>query len=211
VPGPSGNHDGAPPRTAAEPTSTSLVERVRLRDAAAWQRLVDLYGPTVYGWCRAGGLLAHDAADVVQDVFAAVAGGIVGFRGEGPCGSFRAWLRTITHNKLADFYRRQGEIRARGGSTAYGNLMQLAEPWEASQSGSLVADADDGFWRRALNLVRTEFEERTWQAFWRVTVDGQTTAEVAAALGISTDSVYQAKSRVLRRLRQELAGLEPPP
>ena len=55
---------------------------------------------------------------------------------------------------------------------------------------------------------RAEFEERTWQAFWRVTVEGQDTAEVAAQLGISANGVRQAKSRVLRRLREELGELE---
>lgn len=53
-------------------------------------------------------------------------------------------------------------------------------------------------------MVRSEFEDRTWQAFWRVAVEGHATAEVAADLGITANAVRQAKSRVLRRLRQEL-------
>jgi RNA polymerase sigma-70 factor (ECF subfamily) len=57
---------------------------------------------------------------------------------------------------------------------------------------------------RGLAQVQAEFEPRTWQAFWMVVVEGRSPADVAAALGISANSVRQAKSRILRRLRAEL-------
>jgi RNA polymerase sigma-70 factor (ECF subfamily) len=56
-------------------------------------------------------------------------------------------------------------------------------------------------------MVRAEFENRTWDAFRRVAIEGQPSARVATDLGMSIEAVYQAKSRVLRRLRQELDGL----
>jgi RNA polymerase sigma-70 factor (ECF subfamily) len=55
--------------------------------------------------------------------------------------------------------------------------------------------------------MKTEFQPATWQAFWSLTVEGKSGAEVAADLGMSIDAVYAAKSRVLRRLRQELDGM----
>ncbi len=58
-----------------------------------------------------------------------------------------------------------------------------------------------------LDLVRAEFENRTWEAFRRAVVEGQSPAQIAADLGMTIQAVYQAKSRVLRRLRQELDGL----
>ena len=61
--------------------------------------------------------------------------------------------------------------------------------------------------RRALDLVRAEFENRTWEAFWRTAIDGQRPAHVADDLGMSLNAVYKAKSRVLRRLRRELGDL----
>jgi RNA polymerase sigma-70 factor (ECF subfamily) len=60
-----------------------------------------------------------------------------------------------------------------------------------------------GLYHRALELVRGEFEERTWQMFWQTVVDGRTPADVAADLGVSDAAVRQAKSRVLRRLKEE--------
>ena len=62
-------------------------------------------------------------------------------------------------------------------------------------------------YERCVRLIRTEFEERTWRAFWAAAVDGRPAAEVAAELGMSPGAVYIAKSRVLKRLREEFDGL----
>ena len=62
-------------------------------------------------------------------------------------------------------------------------------------------------YRRALKLVQEEFEERTWKAFWGVAVDQRAPADLADELRMSVNAVYIAKSRVLRRLRQELGDL----
>ena len=76
-----------------------------------------------------------------------------------------------------------------------------------SGSRAQRVETDAGFLRRMLDLVRVEFENRTWEAFWRIVVDGQSPAEVAAAMDLSLPAVYKAKSRVLRRLREQLQGL----
>jgi RNA polymerase sigma-70 factor (ECF subfamily) len=181
---------------------------VKAQDPEAWQRLVRLYGPLVYHWCRSSGLRAEDTADIVQDVFCAVAPGILGFRSEGQPGSFRAWLRTITRNKIHDHFRRKhGRPEAKGGTTAQQQFMDLPQPPEPAELTD-PPKAEDGLWRRAVELVRAEFEDRTWQAFWRVAVDGQPPVAVAEELSTTVHAVYKAKSRVLRRVRQELADLD---
>ncbi len=188
--------------------SSTLLNQLRARRPEAWQRLVDLYGPTVYGWCRRLGVSQTDAPDVVQDVFAAVHADVGHFRRDRPGDSFGAWLRTITRHRVYDhFRRRQGQPVADGGTSAYQRLLGLAET-EEEPSTSRPVEKEGPFSRRVLELIRAEFEVRTWDAFWRIVVDGQSPAEVAAALSMSLPAVYKAKSRVLRRLRQELGGLE---
>ncbi len=196
--------------SAIEPSSISstLLQRLRARQPEAWRRLVDLYGPVVYRWCRQLGVSQADAADVVQDVFTAVAADLARFHRDRPGDSFGAWLRTITRHRVSDlFRRRQGQPGADGGTSAYQRLLNLAETEEESSTAGTV-EKEPRFTRRVLELLRAEFEERTWQAFWRIVVDGQPPAEAAAALDMSLPAVYQAKSRVLRRLRQELGGWE---
>jgi RNA polymerase sigma-70 factor (ECF subfamily) len=193
----------------AEPSSISstLLERLRARQPDAWQRLVDLYGPVVYRWCRQLGVGQADAGDVVQDVFAAVATDLGRFRRDRQGDSFGAWLRTITRHRVYDhFRRRQGQPAADGGTSAYDRLLNLAETDEETSTGRPV-EQESRFSRRVLESIRAEFEPRTWDAFWRIVVDGQSPAEVAAALGMSLPAVYQAKSRVLGRLRRELGEL----
>jgi len=186
---------------------SSLLERLRLKSSEAWRRLVYLFGPLVYQWCRRCGLQAADATDVGQEVFRAVAGGIGRFRCEGPADTFRGWLWAITRSKIVDTWRRQQqEPRARGGSTAQVRLAQVAAE-EPRELPDVEPETPGGLYHRGLELIRDQFAERTWGAFWRVVVDGRAAADVADEMGLSVNSVYLAKSRVLRRLREELGEL----
>jgi len=179
-------------------TSTSLLARLRTQDRDAWTRLGKLYGPLVYSWCRRRGLQAEDSADVVQEVFRAVAGHIQDFT----AGSFRGWLWTITRNKIMDHHRRgQHQPDAVGGTDAQERMNQIPDALDASETGS---NTTSSLVRRALAMIQPDFKEATWQAFWRVAMDGQSAAEVAQTLGVSTNAVFIAKSRVLQRLRDEL-------
>jgi RNA polymerase sigma-70 factor (ECF subfamily) len=186
--------------------SSSLLDRLRLQDPEAWRRLVRLYYPVVRGWGERAGLQAEDAADVAQEVFRALAGNVDRFRRDGGKNSFRGWLWGITQRQiLAHRRRRQGRPVAAGGTEANRLLAEVPEADEPSSA----APPDDrhAVLRRALDLLRAEVEERTWQAFWRATVEGQAPADIAAALGMSVNSVYLAKARLLRRLREEFGDL----
>ncbi|MBC8352512.1 MAG: sigma-70 family RNA polymerase sigma factor [Planctomycetes bacterium] len=182
-----------------------LLADVRRMDSEGWSRLVSTFGPIVYRWCRTSGVSESDAPDIVQEVFASVARGIAGFEREKREGSFRSWLAAITRNKVRDHFRRRAKSgQAEGGTEA---LLRLQEHAESLDSTICADAAESPVVRRVLEQVRAEFEESTWQAFWLAVIDNKSTAEVAATVGISAASVYQAKSRVLRRLRQNLSQL----
>src|SRR5947209_3757789 len=93
-------------RGAAQATPVSLLERVRAHETGAWRRLVELYQPLVGSWCARAGLRGADAEDVGQEVFAAAAAGLDGFRRDRPGDTFRGWLRGITRNHVALHFRR---------------------------------------------------------------------------------------------------------
>jgi RNA polymerase sigma-70 factor (ECF subfamily) len=188
----------------SEPTATSvsLLERIRAQDPHAWQQLVTLYGPLVQHWCQRWGARLEDAEEIVQDVFLAASAGLGKFERR-QAGSFRAWMRGITRHKLLDHLRRQqGRPVAAGGTDAMRRLHELPDP-----EGTVEEQAEEtsGLYHRALDLIRSEFEERTWLAFWQSAVEGRETSAVAAALNMSAVAVRIAKSRVLSRLR-EAAG-----
>ncbi|HKB40951.1 MAG TPA: sigma-70 family RNA polymerase sigma factor [Gemmataceae bacterium] len=194
------------PDETGSSTSLGLLERVKARDPVAWQRMVSLYGPLIDRWARQAGLQEADAADVRQEVLQAVDRAIDGFRRDRPGDTFRGWLKTITRNKVLDHLRRtRGGEAAVGGSDALKQMQQL--PADAIPDSTEDAEEFGQILRQALELIRTDFEERTWRAFWRVVIEEQEAAEVAAELGMSINAVYLAKGRVLARLREEFAGL----
>lgn len=183
-----------------ESTSSSLLLRLRRPgEQAAWRRFIDLYTPLLYSWACRMGLPAQDAADLVQDVFVALVQKLPRFTYD-PDKSFRAWLRTVAENRWRSALRKKDPANANEAALAEAAVPDGTEAlWEAEYRERLFG--------RAVQIMRNDFEEKTWKACWALIVEGKSGAEVAAALGMSIDGVYAAKARVLRRLRQELDGL----
>ncbi|HWA96873.1 MAG TPA: sigma-70 family RNA polymerase sigma factor [Pirellulales bacterium] len=186
-----------------------MLDRIRRRDAESWDRFVKLYRPLVGFWLRDANLADHDRDDLVNEVFQAVVQHVDSFRNNQPGATFRGWLRTITRNKLIDFYRRQvREPAGEGGSTALERLQQIpADNSTPATTEPEHADEESVLLQRAMKLLQQDFEPRSWQAFWRTVIDGETTADVAAALGMTSAAVRKARSRVLQRLRAEFGEL----
>lgn len=190
-------------------TSRSLLADAKRAVPAAWERLVRLYAPLVASWCRRWGVAEQDVVDVSQEVFSAVAGHLDRFRKERPADTFRGWLSTIARNKVNDhFRRRSSEPSAQGGTEASLRIQQILDPHVAPETPEAADAGDevllDELLRKALDAIRGEFHERTWQAFWKVVVEGRLATDVAADLEMSPGGVRVAKSRVLLRLRREL-------
>jgi RNA polymerase sigma-70 factor (ECF subfamily) len=182
-----------------------LLVRVKARDGEAWRRLAYLYSPMVYRWARKAGLQAHDAQEVVQNVFLAVASDIDHFRRGRPGDRFRGWLWTIARHKILDQFReRQQRVVAAGGSTAQHRLQQFAlpEPDSADECSERCR-----LRHRALAALCDQFDNHAWQAFLRTVVHGDRPVDVASDLGVSVATVDRARIRVLARLRTELEGL----
>jgi RNA polymerase sigma-70 factor (ECF subfamily) len=192
------------PSQLSSSTSTGLLERVKQRDADAWRRLAKLYSPLVYRWARQCGLQSNDAADVVQEVFAAVARNVDRFRHDQPQSSFRGWLWTIARNQVRLHFRKGKERpETMGGSDANYFFQQQPDLVESEVEPSDF-DSHASLVHRALVLVRGDFQPQTWQAFWQTVVEGQSATEVGAELGMTPAAVRQAKYRVLCKLQDEL-------
>lgn len=188
-------------------TNLSLLERARSRDELAWCELVDLYSPLVIKWCGRLRIGPDATADCLQEVFSAVARSLDTYHPPGTSGAFRGWLWTITRNKLRDAARRsRGAAPAVGGSTALAALHALPAVDELGDEPSAATDTAE-LTSRALKQIQATFADQTWQAFWRTVIDGMPTDIVATQLNLTAASVRQARSRVLRKLRQQLLDL----
>lgn len=183
---------------AAPITSLSLLERAKAQEPAAWNRIVDLYAPLVYSWCRRQGLQEADALDIGQEVFRSMYVHLSAYRRDRSGDSFRGWLKAITRNKVYDARRRGRNQEMAGGGMAHLHAQPPADPPDPVDDDTSERKA---VLRRAVELVREDVAPRTWVAFWQATIEGRPVHEVAAELGVSENVVYLAKSRTVRRLR----------
>ena len=193
--------DSPPP--AAGPrgdTSRTLLLRLRANEPDAWRTMVHLYTPLVYQWCARSGVRGADAEDVAQEVFRKAAAHLDGFQRERAGDSFRGWLRAITRTSLVDQLRRGGrQPQGLGGTDAQRRLQDVADPLAHLDEGA--AEEAEGLRLRALELIRQEVEERTWEMFWLTVIEEQSPVAVAERLGVTPAAVRKAKSRVLHRLK----------
>ena len=188
-------------------TRASLMIRLRdPQDQQAWCQFVTMYEPLVLRMLRQRGFQEADARDVTQQVILAVSQAVSDWQPDGREASFRRWLFTIARKLALKFIQRGAKTggpsrRGVGGSDMLTLLKSLPEPDHRS-----VAEFDDEYRNEVFDFAakraREEFRESTWKAFWRTCVLNEPIADVAESLGMTTGSVYVARSRIIARLRQ---------
>jgi RNA polymerase sigma-70 factor, ECF subfamily len=188
-------------------TSVSLLDRLKLAgpDASDWNRLQGIYQPLIRRWLGRVPGLGSEADDLAQEVFIVVIRELPRFERQRE-GSFRAWLRQVTVNKVRTNRRRRYRRPNVGLDPADGFLNSLADPnGELAREWDL--DHDRHVFQKLLAIVQPDFSSTTWEAFRRFAVDGLPAAQVAEEMKITVNAVLQAKSRILKRLREEAGEL----
>ena len=189
------------------PTSLTLLDRLKRAgpDGDEWRRLQDLYLPLIRSWLRGVPGLRDEADDLAQEVFLVLVRQLPSFERRRD-GSFRAWLRQITVNRIRSFWkaRPRRPVAGRGDGD---DLLARLEDSASDPARTWDRDHDGHVFRKLLERVRPDFQPATWEAFRRFALDGRPAAAVARELGMSEGAVIQAKSRVLKRLREEAGEL----
>ena len=191
-------------------SETSLTLLARLRDTpadqSAWGQFVARYGRKIYGWCRHWGLKKADAEDVTQEVLLKLAIKMHDFSYR-RSGSFRAWLKTLTHHAWQDFATSRRRAGAAAGGSAIRDLLHTVEARE-----DLLARLGEEFDRELLEAaaarVRQRVQPHTWDAYRLTALEGLSGAETAQQLGMKVATVFVAKSKVQRMLQEEIQRLE---
>jgi RNA polymerase sigma-70 factor (ECF subfamily) len=189
-------------------TRASLL--VQLRDGknhAAWQEFVKLYGPVVYGFARKRGLQDADAADLMQDVMRSVSAAIARLDYDRNQGTFRGWLFTISRNKIFNFLSAR-RIRPQGSGDSGTNRLLDSQPDDRESADTWELEYQRRLASLAMERIQSEFQEKSWKAFWLTAVEGQAAGEVAKQIGLSPGAIYVAKSRVLARLKEEVEAMQ---
>jgi len=189
------------------PTSLSLLERLKAADPEPtdWRRLQEIYLPLITGWLRRIPGLEPDAEDLAQEVMLVLVREISRFERRRE-GSFRAWLRQVTINRVRAHRKQIKRQRQAGLDLTDGFLDKLSDP-NSDVAREWDAEHDRHVFEKLLAVVQPDFRPSTWEAFRRFAIYGCPAAEVAVAMSLNVNSVLQAKSRVLRRLREEAGHL----
>jgi len=189
-----------------DPGSTTLI-RLKRYDNEAWAKMVGDYVDSINRWCLEAGLQPDAAADVVQETFFSALGSLHQYQNQTGA-SFGGWLRRICQRRIADHFRKKADV-ALGGTDA----MRLFSSVESvrrnlGSEASPKLDISDDSLMAAVTKVQSEFEPDTWRAFWMTMVDGRSTTDAAFEIGTTKNSVYLAKSRVTKRLRELMSNEE---
>jgi RNA polymerase sigma-70 factor (ECF subfamily) len=174
-------------------------------DSDSWTRLAKTYGPTIYHWARLAKLQPQDANEIVQEVFQTIFRKLDTFEQR----SFRGWLWVITRNAIMYRFRCQKNIpTAEGGSDFHRRVQSIPESEPQDEAEIQVEidreKAESEILYKSLEMIRGDFEEQTWQAFWQTAVEQKDSKIVAEELGLTLNSIRQARFRVRQRLKQFL-------
>ena len=185
-------------------TRTSLLERLYDgSDSIVWSEFFERYRPYIYSVARQRGCPACDADEIVQEVMLAIFEHKAVFRHDPERGRFRDWLGGVARKKAAAWRRAPARrTSSLGGSTGAESeaAAETDAAWEAAFEQAMLA--------YLLELVRREISPKIYQAFEAVALGECSGAEVARLTGLTRNAVYQARKKVLRRLRELGARLE---
>lgn len=199
-----------PDPARGETTSVTLLGRLHQQpgDASAWQEFVARYRPRIFAHCLALQLQPADAEDVTQAVLVRLVEKLPQFHYD-PSQCFRAWLKTVTHHLLVDYLAEQRRLRGSGESA----IIRLLENVQARDDlvREMEAEYERELFEEALKRVRERVSEQHWEAFRLTAVERLSGAEAAARLGMLVATVYTARSKVQKLVREEVHALENPP
>lgn len=180
-------------------TQLTLMHRLRDHaDSAAWSEFIEVYSPLIYNYCRSRELQSSDAADITQEVLLRVAKAIRNFEYDPERGLFRDWIARIVLNEIRRHQKKTLDI-----ATAPKDLNLDSRAIESAWNEQF----QQYIFAKALERTKLHFAEETWSIFEMSWVQKAPVEQVATELGIGLDKIYVARSRVLKRLRYEVAIL----
>lgn len=180
-------------------TQASLILRIRDKDdQLAWKSFVDVYSPLIYGFCRMKGLQACDAADVSQEALIRIARAIRTFDYDRSRGLFRDWVAMIVHNEIRRHLRR---------NNATTELLTQQDIPSDGVSPEWIEHFQRHIFETALERCKCHFAEETWDLFEHSWLKRHSVEQVATTFNVGVEKIYVARSRVLKRLKHEVAVL----
>jgi len=195
--------------TPVPETRASLLLRLRdARNQQAWTEFLEIYEPLISRLVRRRGVQSADVAEVTQEVLLAVASAIHRWEDDPARGSFRGWLATVARNLVVNYLIRQSRHPRGTGDTGLKRWLEDQPAPDGEVSALFDLERKRQSFRWASEQIRAEFKETTWQSFWMTAVENRDVNDVAQVLGVKPGVVYVSRSRVMKRLREMVEGIQ---
>lgn len=191
-------------------TTTTILEQLRdPRADGAWSRLVTRFHEPLRAFARRAGVPDADADDVVQEALIEFTRAYADGKYQRDRGRLSAWLFGIVRRCTLRLRQRRAREQARGQALSFDGRDAEPPVDEKSLEDLWNREWERWAWETCLRRVRAEFEPDTLRLFILHVQEGRPPAAAAAELGVSVKAVYNAKHRVLTRLRELRGELDP--
>lgn len=185
-------------------TTTELLDGLHeSSNRAAWVEFDRRYRPILIGFLRRMGLNDSDAADAAQETLACFVHDYRARKYDRRCGRLRSWLIGIARCRLVDQRRAAMRRRELRGESA---ILDVPAPDDEGSDAEKLWEAEERrfIFESAIGELRqnTRFNERTIEAFERVVLRREPVEAVSSELGLTPQEIYNAKNRVVERLRE---------
>lgn len=189
-------------------TRDSLLVQVRSpENREAWDQFAQIYRPVIYRLARQKGLQDADAQDLAQQVLMSVAAAIGHWEKSSESVRFRHWLRRVARNAIINALSRRPHDRAAGGTSVQELLMEQPNQ-DLESNAQIEVEYRRELYLRAARLVRGDVEPETWQAFEMTVIENRSIDDAAIELHRPVGTIYAARSRIMRRLREAVQQLD---
>jgi len=197
-------------------TRATLLQRLKdWQDQASWEEFFETYWKLIYGFARKAELTEEEAQDVVQETMFAVAKHMPTFTYNPARGSFKGWLLNMARWRIIDQLRKRPPLNIKhrrlnesSKTTATDTVDAIPDPAAQSLDRHWEVEWQTNLLEAALKNVKRRVDPQKYQLFDCYVKKEWDAQKVAATFGVSVNQVYQAKHRIERIVKVEIARLE---
>ena len=168
-------------------------------DPGIWEKIVKRYSRLIDYWGLKYGVPHSELDNLRQEVFTRLSRSMARFQPHHGERSFLAFLKTITRNQIVSEVRKKApQIRCR--VTAYETLASIPHK-SASAVQAGVSEEKAALYKQVMALISKNYSTQHVFIFTEYVIQQRQPADIAKELGISTNVIYQVRSRILNYLR----------
>ena len=192
-------------------TRMSLLSRVRRGDEVSWTEFYDTYKRLLYTVGRESySLDTGEIEELIQEVMMTFFDASKTFKYDKSKGKFRSYLKKIFYYKALKFKgkkKKTAENITSVESDEFG-IDDLPEPADSNLDKIWNEEWQKHVMHQALHELKDTIDNKTFQIFLCVAIEGKSPQEVADVFETNANNVYAIKARITKKLREYIKNNE---